>query len=171
MGMREADFRHLINQNAQILAGVKPIPGPSMQSPDFEGAEALEHAEQSRLAAVLDAAGLLWNHCPNEGKRAGRTGRSLLWQGLKPGWPDVLIVTPAADGRATVLELKRVGLRPKRRLPDGVPAWSPGHFTMYQRRIMERFKGLGWHALVAYGAEDAVSQLRALGYALGEVGG
>lgn len=176
MGMRESDFRHLIGQNAAILGGVKPIPGPSMQAPmepagEFtaEGAEALEHADQARLAAVLDAAGLLWNHCPNEGKRPGRTGRTLLGHGLKPGWPDVLIATPAADGRSTVLELKRVGLRPKRPLPAGVPPWSPSCFTVVQRRTLERFAALGWHALVAYGAEGAVEQLRAIGYPLGEV--
>ena len=40
-----------------------------------------------------------------------------------------------------------------------------------QRVWLERFRALGWHALAAYGAEDAVRQLRALGYALGEVGG
>ena len=133
-----------------------------------EGAATLEHGEQARLATALDAAGMLWNHCPNEGKRPGRTGRTLRGQGLKPGWPDVLIVTPAADGRPTVLELKRVGLRPKRAAP-GLPPWAPGCFTAEQRRYLERFEAAGWHALVAYGADDAIEQLRGLGYPL-EVG-
>lgn len=175
--MRESEFRHLIGQNAAILGGVKPIPGPSMQAPmepagEFtaEAADALEHVEQRALAKVLDAAGLDWIHVPNEGKRRERTGKAMHGLGFKPGFPDEQIFTPAADGRATVLELKRVGLRPKRPLPAGVPPWARPCFSADQVRWLERFKALGWHALVAYGAEDAVEQLRAIGYPLGEVG-
>lgn len=148
-------------------------PRPREPGGDFtaEGAEALEAAEQRALAKVLDAAGLLWNHCPNEGKRPGRSGGLLVAAGLKRGFPDVQIFDPAADGRETVLELKRVGARPKRPLPDGVPPWAPSCFTAEQKWWLERLKARGRHALVAYGAEDAVRQLRALGYALGEVGG
>jgi hypothetical protein len=37
---------------------------------------------------------LLWNHCPNEGKRRGKTGNILKAKGMKEGVPDVQIYTP-----------------------------------------------------------------------------
>lgn len=84
MGMRESDFRHLIGQNAAILGGVKPIPGPSMQAPmepagEFtaEGAEALEHVEQRALTVWLENAERLTDYLPGVAPRFAAYRRSL----------------------------------------------------------------------------------------------
>ncbi len=44
-----------------------------------------------------------WCHVPNAGKRSGRVGNRLKAQGMKPGFPDCLIIH---RGRAILIELK-----------------------------------------------------------------
>lgn len=107
--------------------------------------------EQIALARILDAARLLWCHVPNGGYRSRREAVSLGQSGVKPGVPDVLIFTPtSAAPRGTALELKA----------------PRGSVSEEQREWLSALSGLGWATVVAYGHEDAVGQLRALGHVL-----
>ena len=107
--------------------------------------------EQIALARALDAARLLWCHVPNGGYRSRREAVSLGKSGVKPGVPDVLVFTPTVSApRGTALELKA----PKGSVSDEQRSW------------LSALSGLGWATVVAYGYEDAVGQLRALGYDL-----
>jgi len=119
------------------------------------GAAPTEAVEQAALARRLNAAGLVWFHVPNGGSRgSAREGASLRAAGLKAGVPDVVILSPAPGApRGAVIELKR--RPPAGRLEDVRPeqwAW------------LGRFAEAGFAAMVALGCEDAVSQLRGLGY-------
>ena len=115
------------------------------------GITASEADEQRMLAKVLDLARLRWCHTPNGGSRNLREAANLKRAGVKAGVPDVLIFTPALRApRGTALELKVKG----------------GALREEQREWLEALRALGWATVVAYGYEDAIAQLRALGYAL-----
>ena len=111
-----------------------------------------EQEEQERLAAALDASGLLWTATANGGRRSMSTGLALKRSGVKPGVPDILIFTPsplAPQGAA--IELKRV--YPTR-----------GEASPQQVAFIERLNAAGINAAVAWGAEGARDQLIAWGY-------
>lgn len=111
-----------------------------------------EQEEQERLAAALDASGLLWTATANGGRRSMSTGLALKRSGVKPGVPDILIFTPsplAPQGAA--IELKRV--YPTR-----------GTASPQQVAFIERLNAAGINAAVAWGAEGARDQLIAWGY-------
>lgn len=111
-----------------------------------------EQEEQERLAAALDASGLLWTATANGGRRSMSTGLALKRSGVKPGVPDILIFTPsplAPQGAA--IELKRV--YPTR-----------GAASPQQVAYIERLNAAGINAAVAWGAEGARDQLIAWGY-------
>lgn len=110
-----------------------------------------ELSEQIALARVLDCARLTWCHVPNGGYRSTREAVSLRQSGVKAGVPDVLLFTPSSGApRGVALELKR----------------SKGAVRDEQREWLMALAACGWATVVAYGADDAVAQLRALGYAL-----
>jgi hypothetical protein len=71
----------------------------------------LEGDLQRALVRALDAAGILFFHCPNGGHRSAREGAKLKALGVKPGVPDLIIITRCewmrrADVPGCVLELK-----------------------------------------------------------------
>ena len=107
--------------------------------------------EQIALARALDHARVLWCHVPNGGYRSRREAVSLAQSGVKPGVPDVLIFTPtAAAPKGTALELKK----PK------------GSVSEEQRGWLSALAACGWATVVAYGYEDAIGQLKAIGFVL-----
>jgi len=59
-------------------------------------------ADALRIAAVP---GWLWSHFPAGEERDKRVGAKLKRMGLKPGWPDFLLISP--EGMHHWLELKR----------------------------------------------------------------
>lgn len=107
-----------------------------------------EHEEAVALATILDAAGLFYCHVPNEGKRRRGAAGRLKAEGLKAGMPDYLIFDRPENGRYGVaLELKRrVGSRP----------------TKAQLAVLERFRIHRWTTIVAFGCDDAITQLKPL---------
>ena len=112
-----------------------------------------ELSEQVNLARELDRAHICWFHVPNGGSRKGREAVSLRLSGVKAGIPDVLIVDrppsyPSLPGVA--LELKSL----------------KGHTSPEQEHWLRAFASRGWATIVAYGYEDAIAQLRVLGYRL-----
>ena len=68
----------------------------------------LESSLQSAVAKflddVLDHSLVRWTHIASGGKRNIVTARNLKRQGVKPGWPDVIILYM---GRVLMIELKR----------------------------------------------------------------
>ena len=112
---------------------------------------AAESWHQVTLARCLDAAGLVWCHVPNGGRRGKREAVQLRLSGVKAGVPDVLVFTPATNApKGCALELKS----------------TRGAVSAEQRVWLEQLAGLGWAVIVAYGYEDAIGQLKTLGYRL-----
>lgn len=65
-----------------------------------------EHQLQVTCADFLDRClphNAAWCHVSNEGKRSKAAGARLKREGLKPGWPDILIIY---QGRLICIELK-----------------------------------------------------------------
>ena len=111
-----------------------------------------EAYEQRALAERLDRSRLRWCHVPNGGHRGMREAADLRRHGVKAGVPDVLIFTPtAAAPRGAALELKRMG-ETLAAVRDEQWEW------------LRALEAVGWRAVVAFGVDDAVAQLRALGY-------
>jgi len=122
-----------------------------------ERAQPSEKKEQIKLAKWLDFVGVVWIHIPNEGRRDGRMAKIQEFMGLKKGFPDNLIFNPTIVSNdegtnyvssGVALELKRV---------------KGGEVSVEQSEWLSLLGGLGWHCIVARGAEDAIKQLQALG--------
>lgn len=82
-----------------------PAPRPRRASP-----WAKELALQKAVATYLDFNAnreWRWTHFPAGGARNIRTAAMLKASGLKPGWPDFILIDPT--GSAHFLELKREG--------------------------------------------------------------
>ena len=111
-----------------------------------------EERIQIAVACALDAAGVLWMHCPNEGRCSKAEGARRKSRGVKAGVPDVLIFDPPPwDGpwyRGAALELKA----------------ERGSASAEQREWMARLATLGWATAIVKGEAEAMAQLRAWGY-------
>jgi len=108
-----------------------------------------ESWHQITLAGYLDRAQVVWCHVPNGGRRGKREAAELRLSGVKAGVPDVLVFTPATNApKGCALELKAPG----------------GRVSDEQRTWLEQLARLGWAVVVAYGYEDALVQLKSLGY-------
>ncbi|MGD2215190.1 MAG: VRR-NUC domain-containing protein [Gemmatimonadales bacterium] len=114
-----------------------------------------EHGHMVTLAQWLDAHQLVWLHPANEGIRSPATARRLKAEGLKPGAPDVVILSPARDGRPTCLELKAPGFTG----PRGRP-------TDTQLAFLDLARGT-CNTQVCWGSGDAIDWLESLGYGKG----
>jgi hypothetical protein len=115
-----------------------------------------EQSEQIALARRLDCARprILWAHVPNGGSRDSREVQKLRASGVKAGVPDVLVFTPTAKApHGVALELKAEGM-------------SYGALGDEQREWLSALAACGWATVVAFGCDDAVGQLKAMGYAL-----
>lgn len=65
------------------------------------------HLYAVQLLQFAGVPGLIYYHCPNEGRRAARTGAFQKRLGMLPGVADLSLVLPG--GKACFLELKRRG--------------------------------------------------------------
>ena len=92
---------------------------------------------------------------PNGGWRSRRAGGQLKREGVERGVPDILIFDRPA-GR--VVPWVGVGLEMKRRVR------SVSRVSIEQKMFHERLRLAGWLVIVGYGAEDALSRLREVGY-------
>lgn len=132
-------------------AWVNKIAGPFLPG-DKAPPVPLESDEQKAAAEWLDALGLCWIHVPNEGKRSKRYGASLKSQGLKPGFPDILIFTPPPnhpDVRFVAIELKRQ---------------KGGRVSDNQRQWLRELRECGGLSQVCNGADAMIWYLEGLGY-------
>lgn len=115
----------------------------------------IESTVQRALAQYLDYAGLLWLHCPNEGKRNQITGRLLKLAGLKSGVPNIIIFDPPPnipDAKGAVIELKKL---------------SGGKVSPEQEKWIFDLMERGWVAMIAEGLNEALKTLKNWGYIKG----
>ena len=91
----------------------------------IKGQSGGERRLHEAVAKRLDLGGHLWNHSPNGGTRSEREGASFKKQGVKAGWPDILIVD-----LMLVVELKTGYNKP----------------TDEQLVYLHRFRDAGWQA-------------------------
>lgn len=115
-----------------------------------------EYEEQIALADLLTYAKINFFHIPNgAGKFKSRYAHQIKRMGLKAGIPDLMITSPPPlyklAFRGVFVEMKRQGGR------------KP---TAEQLEWHEKLKVDGYKVIVAYGFDDAVEQLKELGYKL-----
>ena len=114
----------------------------------------MEHQEQVTLCRWLDKRKVCHAAVPNAGLRTKRAGARMKAEGLKTGFPDLLIFDPppALEGRGVV----GIAIELKRR--------SGGSLGPLQQVWLDKLKVRGWHTLVAHGCQEAIKALRELGY-------
>lgn len=116
-----------------------------------------EHAEQVALCRWLDFRQIPYAAIPNGGHRHVAVARKLKAEGVKAGVPDVVLFKPSLHEGITkhvMVELKRPHMR-------GVPK---GRTSVPQREMHEVLRNNAWIVVVAFGFDDAIKQLQALGY-------
>ena len=100
----------------------------------------LESEEQVAVADYLRYQKVLFNHCPNEGKREPRTGAILKRMGMRPGFPDFFIYESRGGFHGLAIELKRV---------------KGGRVTDEQRNCLRELTERGYYAAVCKGFDEA----------------
>lgn len=108
-----------------------------------------EHVLHITVARLLDrylADGWEYTHCPAGELRTLKTAAKLKAMGVKPGWPDLILVSP--EGIFHGLELKRTGR---------------GRLSENQEAFHARAAGRGWKVTVVDSYEAALAVLSAWG--------
>lgn len=129
-----------------------------------------EEREQAVVCRWLDINGIQYFAVPNGGARSKATAGKLKATGVKPGIPDIIIVDkptrcpgaadPSRHNHARlVCPLLSVGLALEMKRQIG------GRLSPEQREWIQTLEALGWTTIVANGANSAIEQLTALGYA------
>ena len=114
-----------------------------------------EQREQEALVELLRLAGICHAAIPNETASRAEAGKAKA-RGAQRGFPDLLIFDPppGSDAHGVAVETKRADGRPSDVRPE-------------QREWLDRLDARGWVALVAFGCQHAVEELRRLGYTIG----
>ena len=105
--------------------------------------KASETQEQITVAQYMTLKGILFIHVPNEGKRSPMVARILKAMGLKPGFPDLLILEPKGEYHGLAIEMKVGKNKPSEN----------------QRKWIYDLMKKGYCALVCYGADDAIKTI------------
>lgn len=108
-----------------------------------------EAAIQRSIIDALRWRGIMAIHVPNEGKRSARAGKQAKRDGMRPGWPDLLIYGPG--GRHMLMEVKR-------------PGWRPSDLSDNQRATHARLRELGHTVHVVASIDDALTIVRDAGW-------
>jgi hypothetical protein len=140
--------------NADLLLGAEPldtaIPRKRKRQRAKANLPAPKEAQVQR--AIIDALrlrGILAVHVPNEGKRSVMAGRRLKGEGMRPGWPDLLVYGPG--GLHMLMEVKR-------------PGWRPSDLSDNQRSTHARLSELGQVVVVVDGIDAALGALHREGW-------
>ena len=100
-----------MSATAPLLLGDEDLAEPAKRKRRTrKAAPAASEAQIQR--AIIDAMrwrGVLAVHVPNAGKRSAVAGRRLKGEGMRPGFPDLLLY---AHGVHALIEVKRPGYRP-----------------------------------------------------------
>ncbi len=106
-----------------------------------ERAEHLLLMEWARLQPEVNA---YLFHIPNGEKREAHTGSLLKALGVKPGIPDLMLALPNGRYAGLFIELKR----------------KKGYsISLHQEEWIKKLNEVGYKAVFAYGAEDAIRQV------------
>jgi len=108
----------------------------------------LEATEQRAVVLWLESRGIPFASIPNEARRSYRLAARLKASGLRAGAPDLVLWRLAADHRPVAIEMKAVG----------------GRVSTTQLETHATLEREGWHVVLAFGADDCIEQLAALGY-------
>jgi hypothetical protein len=111
-----------------------------------------EHSEQVTVCDALDAAGVCYFAVPNGANVSKRERAKLVAEGLKAGVTDLVVIDPPPARHGA----PGVALEMKRR--------KGGRLSKVQKGWGKKFEDRGWIWIVAKGADDAIYQLRRLGY-------
>lgn len=101
-----------------------------------EQATVIEYCELLHIPAV---------HIPNEGKRTLAAGRELKRMGLRRGFPDLFIPESRHGFHGLFIELKRD---------------MKSHITEHQRKWIDYLNKKGYHAVICYGASQAIDTIK-----------
>ncbi len=104
-----------------------------------------EHQEQVALCKWAQAKRLPLVAVPNAGRRTVWEGARQKAAGLSPGFPDAMLLLPRKGFGGMFVELKRV---------------KGGVVSAEQTKWLNWLNHNGYHAVVAYGCEDAIRQLQ-----------
>lgn len=102
----------------------------------------LEEDIQEAVVAWMDSKGIIFTHIPSGGKRSKGYAAKLKRQGLKPGWPDLMVMLDDGFG---CLELKR----PKK-----------GRIEPEQQAFADECQRRGIKHAFAYGYSEAIEILK-----------
>ena len=105
-----------------------------------------ESTLQTKVAALLDASGLLWAHHAAE-RASAKEGARAKRHGQKPGVPDVMIYTPPIP--------PWVGLAIELKTPAG-------RLSQHQRDWLMRLASCGWRAEVCRSLDEVFLLLEEL---------
>lgn len=137
---------------ARVSAGSVPDPKASRRA--RRPGPPTEHQEQAVFVDWMLAHRILYFAVPGGayfGKKDAIHGARLKRIGLKPGIPDLVIVTrpPSRPGFVVAVEMKRsVG----------------GRLSQNQKDWQAKLEDNEWWVIVGHGADDAIQQMQALGY-------
>lgn len=115
-----------------------------------------ELSEQMVVVRALRKAGLRFAAVPNGGRRDLKSARMFKASGVSPGVPDLLIFSrpPARPDKVGVaLEMKR---------SNG----KVSDLSADQINWLEALESLDWICVVGYGAQNALEELRTLGFSV-----
>lgn len=96
------------------------------------------------------------HHSPNGGKRHITTATNFRAMGTKAGFPDLFLFIPHGGYHGLFIELKR----PKGRTKDGKTRQA-GKVSELQQAMIDRLNAQGYKAVVAYGANGAIDEIKA----------
>ena len=102
--------------------------------------KATETQEQIAVADYLRAKGIMFLHVPNEGKRSVTMGQILTAMGMKPGFPDLLILEPRGAHHGLAIEMKIPG----------------GRLSYNQKEWLADLASRRYAAVAAWGADEAI---------------
>lgn len=102
--------------------------------------KATETQEQIAVADYLRLKDIMFIHVPNEGKRSPTTARLLKAMGMKPGFPDLLILEPRGEYHGLAIELKIPG----------------GRLSYNQKEWLADLASRRYAAVAAWGADEAI---------------
>jgi hypothetical protein len=140
-----------VSATADLLLGDEPLdPAPRKRRARKPIVSRASEAQVQR--AIIDW--LRWKnilavHIPNEGKRSAHAGKRLKGEGMRPGFPDLVVY--GAGGRHVLLEVKR-------------PGWRPSDVSDNQRAMHARLRELGAVVEVVASIDDTRAVLRAAGW-------
>lgn len=107
----------------------------------------MQRTELSEQMAVVEWCDLIHIpivHIPNEGKRSAVYGANLRRAGLRSGFPDLFLPVARNGHHGLLIEMKN----------------GKGRTTAAQLEWLERLNNLGYRAVVCYGADAAIEEIK-----------